>query len=197
MRQDYLDTLVWDHVTALLADPQLIRVELDRRLEEQRAASPITAQKAQLDRELRRTERAMNRLVEAYQEELISLDDLRGRTPELRKKVTALRAQLEALDAQAIDRETYLQLAENLEGFLARLRQTAESSSIPERQRVVRLLIKEVLVGPERVVVRHSIPSSRGDSGPGYPLRRRSHTPALWRPLLFTHSPPILQHASV
>jgi len=179
VRQDYLDTLVWDHVTALLADPQLIRVELDRRLEAQRAASPITAQKAQLDRELRRTERAMNRLVEAYQEELISLDDLRGRTPELRKKVTALRAQIEALDAQAIDRETYLQLAENLEGFLARLRQAAESSSIPERQRVVRLLIKEVLVGPKRVVIRHSIPSSRGDSGPGYPLRGRSGEPVV------------------
>lgn len=181
VRQDYLDALVWDRVTALLADPQLIRAELDRRLVELRAASPITAQKARLDRELRRTERAMNRLVEAYQEDLISLDDLRVRTPELRKKATAVRAQLEAVEAQAVDRETYLQLAENLEGFLARLRHAAESSSIPERQRVVRLLVKEVLVGPERVVIRHSIPSSRGDSDPGYRLRRRSHIPTLWQ----------------
>jgi site-specific DNA recombinase len=186
VRQDYLDALVWDRVTALLADPLLIRAELDRRLEELRAASPITAQKAQLDRDLRRTERAMNRLVEAYQEDLISLDDLRGRTPELRQKATALRAQLEALHAQAIDRETYLQLAENLEGFLARLRHTAESSSIPERQRVVRLLVREVLVGPERVVIRHSIPSSRGDSDPGYRLRGRSQLPAAREPL---HAP--------
>jgi site-specific DNA recombinase len=175
VRQDYLDELVWNHVTALLADPQLIRTELDRRLQELRATSPITAQKAQLERELRRTERAISRLVEAYQEELIALEELRRRTPELRKKATALRAQLEALEAQAVDRETYLQLVDNLEGFLARLRNAAESSSIPERQRVVRLLVREVLVGPERVVIRHSIPGSRGDPGPGYRLRGRSH----------------------
>ncbi|MGI9657489.1 MAG: recombinase family protein, partial [Gaiellaceae bacterium] len=175
VREDYLDELVWNHVSALLADPQLIRMELDRRLQQLRATSPITAQKAQLERELRRTERAISRLVEAYQEELIALEELRRRTPELRKKATALRAQLEALEARAVDRETYLQLADNLEGFLARLRNAAESSSIPERQRVVRLLVREVLVGPERVVIRHSIPSSRGDPGPDYRLRGRSH----------------------
>ena len=174
VRQDYLDEVVWNHVTALLTDPQLIHAELERRLEELRAASPITAQKAQLERELRRTERAIHRLVEAYQEELIALDELRRRTPELRKKATSLQAQLDALEAQAVDRERYLQLAENLEGFLARLSQAARSSSIPERQRVLRLLVREVLVGPERVVIRHSIPSSRGDPGPGYRLRGRS-----------------------
>src|SRR3990172_501172 len=89
VRQDYLDEVVWNHVTALLTDPQRIRAELERRLEELRATSPITAQKAQLERELRRTERAIHRLVEAYQEELIALDELRRRTPELRKKATA------------------------------------------------------------------------------------------------------------
>ncbi len=174
VRQDYLDALVWDQVTALLADPQLIRAELDRRLQELRTASPITAQKAQLDRDLRRTERATNRLVEAYQEDLISLDDLRRRAPGLRKKATALRAQIEALEAQAVDRERYLQLAENLEGFVSRLRHAAESSSIKERQRVVRLIVREVLVGADRVVIRHSIPGSGGNPGPGYLLCGRS-----------------------
>ena len=88
----------------------------------------------------------------------------------------ALRARFptEALEAQAMDRETYLELAENLEGFLARLRTAADTSSVAERQRVLRLLVKEVLVGPERVVIRHSIPSSRGNPGSGYPLCRRS-----------------------
>jgi len=175
VRQDYLDELVWNHVSGLLADPELIRAELDRRLQEMRSASPITAQKAQLDRELRRTERAIHRLVEAYQEELISLEDLRRRMPELRKKANTLRAQHDALEAQSVDREIYLQLAENLEGFLARLRSAVQSSSVPDRQRVLRLLVREVLVGPERVVIRHSIPSSRGDPGPGYRLRGRSH----------------------
>jgi len=137
VRQDYLDGVVWDHVTALLADPQLIRAELERRLQESRATSPVTAQKASLERELRRTERTIQRLVEAYQEELITLEELRRRMPELRRKITPLRTQLEALEAQAVDRETYLQLAENLEGFLKgplfRPRLNARSRKLAER----------------------------------------------------------------
>ena len=31
VRADYLDTVVWDHITGLLADPALIRAEIDRR----------------------------------------------------------------------------------------------------------------------------------------------------------------------
>jgi site-specific DNA recombinase len=181
VRQDYVDGVVWNHVTALLADPQLIRAELDRRLQELRATSPITAQKASLERELRRTERGIQRLVEAYQEELVTLAELRRRMPDLRKKAATLCAQREALEAQAVDRETYLQLAENLEGFLVRLQDAAQGASVSERQRVVRLLIQEVLVGPERLVIRHSIPTSKGDPRPGYPLRGRSHHATLGR----------------
>jgi site-specific DNA recombinase len=175
VRQDYLDELVWNQVTSLLADPKIIRAELDRRLRELRTTSPITTQRLRLDRDIQRTERAIQRLVQAYQEELIELEDLRRRLPELRGKATSLRVQLKALETQAMDQETYLQLAENLEGFLARLHQTAKHASLPERQRVVRLLVREALVGPERVVIRHSIPAPRGESGPGYPLRVRSH----------------------
>ncbi len=180
VRQDYLDELVWSHVTALLADPQLIRAEIERRLQELRTTSPIAARKGSLQNDLRRTERAMHRLVEAYQEELIELEELRRRSPELRRKATALRGQLEALEAQAVDRETYLRLAENLGGFLTRLRNAAETVSIPERQRILRLLVREVLVGPERVVIRHSITGSRPGTEGGYPMRGRSHHPTLW-----------------
>ena len=33
VRADYLDTVVWDHITGLLADPHLIRAEIDKRLD--------------------------------------------------------------------------------------------------------------------------------------------------------------------
>jgi site-specific DNA recombinase len=183
VRQDYLDGVVWDHVTALLADPQLIRAELERRLQELRATSPITAQKASLERELRRAERTIQRLIEAYQEELITLEELRRRVPEPRKKITTLRTQLEALEADTVDRETYLQLAENLKDFLGRLREATQSASVPERQRVLRLLVREVLVGPERVVIRHSIPTSRGIPDPDYRLRGRRGQSSARQPL--------------
>ena len=80
--------------------------------------------------------------------------------PELKKKESTLRAQLQSLDAQEVDREVYLALAENLEGFLARLRDAAKSTTTKDRQRILRLLVKEVLIGSDRILIRHSIPAA-------------------------------------
>jgi site-specific DNA recombinase len=179
VRADYLDQVVWEQVTGLLADPTRIRAELDRRLGELQAANPTTATKARLQREQTRTATAISRLVEAYQEQLLSLAELRERMPALRAKEQTLRAQLDALEAELVDQETYLQLAETLEGFLARLRGKADTASVPQRQRVLRLLVKEILIGPERVVIRHRIPITSPEPAPGYLLRGRSPlTPA-------------------
>ena len=43
VRADYLDQVVWDHITALLADPALIRAEIDKRLDAARTADPAIA----------------------------------------------------------------------------------------------------------------------------------------------------------
>ena len=194
VRADYLDQVIWGHVTALLADPTLIRAELDRRLAELHAANPARATKARLQREATRTTTAISRLVEAYQEQLLSLEELRARTPALRAKEQTLRAQLDALDAQLVDQAAYLKLAETLESFLGRLRDKADTASVTERQRVLRLIVREVLIGPERVVVRHRIPVTSPNPAPGYLLRGRSHHPALRRARHAAPQRPVLQH---
>jgi septal ring factor EnvC (AmiA/AmiB activator) len=75
------------------------------------------------------------RLLDAYQESLLALDELRTRMPMLRKREATLQAQLEALEAELHDAETHLELVDSLEGFLARLAESADSLSIAERQR--------------------------------------------------------------
>ncbi len=115
---------------------------------------------------------------EATSRGLEGLTDDVGRMPALRAKQQTVGAQLDALDAQLIDQETTLKLAENLESFLGRLCDKADTASVLERQRVLRLLVKEVLIGPERVVIRHRIPVTSPDPTPGYLLRGRSHLAA-------------------
>lgn len=176
VRADYLDDVVWNQVTALLADPRMVQAELDRRLAELRAANPATAERSRLELELTRTTKGVERLVHAYQEDLLTLDELRARMPDLRAKETSVRSSLAALDAQLVDRDTYLKLAENLEGFLARLRDTADTATVESRQKVLRSVVKEVLVGPERVIVRHTIPLGGHPFRPaGYRLRLTRH----------------------
>jgi site-specific DNA recombinase len=180
VREDYLDALVWDHVSRLLLNPELVRDELQWRLNEQRSNHPAKVQQAKLEQELKRTTSAIDRLVVAYQEDLLSLPELRERMPSLRKKQATLRANLEAAAAQLLDQETYLKLAENLESFLSRLQAGIANTTIEERQRVVRLVVKEVLVDTERVVIRHSIPSSGTEGPSGYLLRGGSNEDCFW-----------------
>ena len=80
-RADYLDDVVWTHITALLADPALVQNELDRRLTDMRATNPATSERARLERDLTRATKAIERLVQAYQEDLLTLDELRAACP--------------------------------------------------------------------------------------------------------------------
>ena len=165
VRADYLDTVVWDHITALLAGPALIRAEISKRLEQARTADPATLQRSQLELALAKAATAITAMIEAYSEQLITIDELRTRMPHLRARQTSLRGQLDALDAQAADRDAYLTLAGDLEGFLAQLRGSAATATVEDRQRVLRLLVKDILIGPEKITIRHRIPTSAGGSG--------------------------------
>jgi site-specific DNA recombinase len=149
---------VWDHVTGLLADPQLIRTEIDRRLDSARTANPVAQQRKRLDTALAKTSNAIAGMIEAFSEQLITIDELRARMPDLRARGTNLRNQIEALNNQLADREAYLKLASDLEGFLTQLHIKAELSTVNERQRVLRLLVKDVLIGPDKITIRHRIP---------------------------------------
>ena len=165
VRADYLDTVVWDHITTLLADPALVRAEISKRLEQARTADPATRQRKQLELALAKAGTGITAMIEAYAEQLITIDELRAKMPHLRARETSLRGQIDALDAQAADRDACLTLAGDLEGFLAQLRSNAATATVEDRQRVLRLLVKDILIGPEKITIRHRIPTRPG--GPG------------------------------
>jgi site-specific DNA recombinase len=166
-----VETLVWQQVIQLLAQPALVREEIDRRLAELRVSRPVDVKRDIATKELTRLRIGISRLIEGYQEQLISLEELRTRMPPLRQREAAIQTQLTALEAEALDAETYLALAENLERFLAKLHDAAQSLGVTDRQRVIRLVVKEVQVGPEAIVITHSIPVPGGDPAPSYLLR--------------------------
>jgi len=175
VRQDVLDALVWDQVIQLLANPSLVRNEIDRRLAELRTAHPVHVKRDVATKELTRAQAGITRLIEAYQEQLISLHELRTRMPPLRHREAAVQAQLAALEAELLDAEAYVALAESLEGFLVKLHDAAQSLAMADRQRVLRLVVKEVRVGPDAVVIRHSIPLPDHHPPPNYLLRTWRH----------------------
>ena len=174
VRQDLLDQIVWAEVIRLLEDPTLIQQELDRRLAAARSSDPSKKREQSLQRELTRVGKGIERLLTAYQEELLSLEQLRERMPLLRQREQTLRAELQAIADQDADRATFLRLAETLAAFLGRLRSAADTLDVIERQRIVRLVVKDILIGDDAIVIRHCIPiglASPPPSGPAAPGR--------------------------
>jgi site-specific DNA recombinase len=169
VRQEILDEVVWREIVKLLEDPRLIQEELERRLAAARNVGPVKHREDSLQRELARVQKSMERLTTAYQEDLLSLDVFRHRMPELRQREQAIRGELNAIESQLGDRAGYLRLADSLTNFLARLRQAAKTLDAAERQRIVRLLVKEILVADDKIIIRHSIPAPTGSPVGGGP----------------------------
>ena len=145
----------------------MIQQELDRRLAAARTSDPTRKREQTLQRELSQVDKGIERVLTAYQEELLSLEQLRERMPMLRQRQQALRTELQAIADQANDRAAFLRLAETLTAFLTRLRSAAETLSVIERQQIVRLLVKEILVGEDTITIRHSIPIPSGPAQNG------------------------------
>jgi len=160
IRQDYLDDVVWRQVIQLFEDPDLIRNEIHRRVEEARNANPAQARKETLVHEIARVKNGIDRLLDAYQEGLVQLPELRDRVAGLRKRDAALTSELQSVESRMIDEEMYLQLVGSIGDFLSRVRQSAESLNVVDRQKILRLVVKEILVGHDTVTIKHSIPAS-------------------------------------
>ena len=180
IRLDLLEHLVWTEVVRLLEDPTLIQEEINRRLDSARNANPAKRHQERLIRDLTRAQKSMERLLTAYQEDLLSLDELRRRMPELRSRERQMQAELQSLGAQLADHAAYLRLAQTLSEFLARLHANVATLGVPERQRILRLVVKEVVVGEDSITIRHSIPcttaSFGGPDGPSGKTKSSNHS---------------------
>jgi len=196
VRQDHLDAVVWQQVIRLLEEPELIQREIERRIQAIRESDPSRRRESALRKEQVRLHNRIERLLDAYQEELLSLEALRQRMPQLRQRLQTVQCELQSLEARAVDQQTHLRLAETVDTFLSRLRATANTLNVIERQKILRLVVKQILVDRDDIIIRHSIPvtnsdcpppgSSEGTKLPGYLLRSGRHITAAGE---FVHTP--------
>ncbi len=180
IRQDYLDQLVWEHVVGLLENPVLISEEIERRHQAALNTRSRQRRRETLLKEATHVRNGMNKLLDGYQEGLIELDELRKRMPELKKREQVLNSQLQSLEAASLEQDHLVELSVKVEDFLKRMRHSAKSLSVLDRQKVIRLIIKEVVVGLDGITIKHSVPITGAGSSDLkekkiYQLCTRSH----------------------
>jgi hypothetical protein len=153
-----LEAAVWGHVHRLIADPGTLRAQFDARATTPDGTSDGRAEAEKWAAQLRRLDREEVRLVDAYQAEAISLDELKERREQLRVRRQAAVAQRDAGIAARASRAAADAAWREWATFCERIRGRLASLSADERQQILRLVVERVIVKDGALEVRHVIP---------------------------------------
>lgn len=156
-RQIELDDLVYKEVIKLVQDPSILRDELSRRSKESLGQGDAEMRLTVLKKDLVKVSKERDKLLDAFQEGVINLADLKQRNEGLDKRLAVLEKEIKAIEASRIKREQGYDIEQIFECILERLKTSADSLSLQEKQKLVRLLVEEVVVGPGNVKIVHCV----------------------------------------
>ena len=139
---------VWQSLSQLLREPERLEAAWERHRGPERPTEI-----AALEKERRRLEAQRNRLLDIYQEGLISKEELAQRQNPLQVALETVASRIRMLREQA---EVDLSWAE----FTQRIEQALHASD-PELQReIIRLLIERIVVEQDALMVEHIVPTT-------------------------------------
>ena len=163
VRQDLLDQAVWNDVQALLVDPQRIERELQRR------NSPDPKETDALQKmsvQIRKMERGVARLIDAYGEGLLDKSEFEPRIRCARERLSKAREELQSgLDRQVQARELRL-VMDNLETFSRQVSAGLERADWAAKREIIRTLVKRVAIDAEEVKIVYRVDLSPFDDRP-------------------------------
>ena len=158
VRTDRLDATVWEDLRQLLTEPAV----LDEALQRAQRGWLSDDERAARQREIRQRQgqvtRQIQRLVDAYTAEALTLDELRTRRRSLEERLATLRQDEQRLAAEATRAEQGQAVAARLEDFRAAIASGLERASQEERRALVELLVDRIVVDAPAVEIRYIIP---------------------------------------
>ena len=166
LRADELDNLVWAEVRRHLEDPTLIREGYHQ---VQATAPPdesLTHEVRDLQKHLAALDREDQRLLDAYQAELLDLDQLRQRQGRLQQRRAHITGSLDVLRREQTTAHEHAQVQADLESFVRGIRGPLATLSFDDRQQLLRTVLERVMVEDGRVDVYFAIPLPEAPAPP-------------------------------
>jgi len=173
-RTDELDKAVWTDVCALLADPQRVHQEYQRRLQGRRKKAGRPEEHVQ--RLLAQVRRGITRLIDAYQDGYLEREEFEPRMHSAKQRLAKLEKEASAAADRNAERENLQAVIDQLEKFAQRIRQGLHEADWNTRRDILRTLIKQVEVGTEAIRVVYKVTPHPFESGPA-----RGRSQDCWR----------------
>jgi len=111
-----------------------------------------------LSQQLERLQAQRQRLLDGYQNGVLELEELQRRQERIVEREKLLQERLAAVECRLQQVAAQADVQEGIEAFARHIHHALENPSFEEKQRILRLVIERIVVGPEEIVVKHSIP---------------------------------------
>jgi site-specific DNA recombinase len=151
VREQALDQAVWEDVRSLLADPTRIEEELNRRLGREGDTEQEYDKTLQL--QIDKVNRGISRLLDAYRDGLVELNEFEPRIKSARSQLSQLQMELQShVDKQARARELR-GIVDNLQMFSRQVLCGLDSADWETKRTLIRTLVKRIEIDKETVNV--------------------------------------------
>jgi site-specific DNA recombinase len=149
VRTDLLEVAVWQQVQELLANPQRLEQEYERRGQEPKKGQSLTT----LETQIAKLRRGMGRLIDSYTEGFIDKAEFEPRITQIRARITTLEAQLkQASEEIALQRDLRLIIG-RLEDFATQVKTGLNQVDWQTQREIIRTLVKRVEIDQDQVNV--------------------------------------------
>jgi site-specific DNA recombinase len=164
VRTDLVEAVVWEDVCALLANPSRVKAEYQRRLSrKQKEAGRASSQVARL---VAQVQRSLTRLIDAYEEGLLTKSEFEPRMRAARERLAKLQAEATAAQHQETEEQQLEAVLGRLEEFAQHVEQRLAEADWTTRREIIRALVKQVEIGDEAVRVVYKVPPPPFVDGP-------------------------------
>ena len=160
-----LDQKVWEGLTGLLDDPEKLQSQLQARLEKKNLIPALVSSSSDKNKkELEKLNYQERRIVDAYRESVITLEELKQQKATLANNRKVLEAKIKAAQSHLESSRQPEITMEMLGDVSARYHRVMAKADFEKKQKIANLLVNSVTLFPNRAVVEGIIPVSSVDA---------------------------------
>src|SRR5262245_47363780 len=143
-----LDVAVWQEVCDLLANPERLRAEYERRLEQ-----PQETAGDEVEAQLGKLRGSLTRLIDGYTEGFIERHEFEPRVARLRERIATLEEQAQQLQTRSALQAELRLIIGRLEDFAAKVQDGLAGADWSTRRELIRTLVRRVEIDQDQVNV--------------------------------------------
>ncbi|NOH10519.1 MAG: recombinase family protein [Chloroflexi bacterium] len=154
-----LDQKVWQGLTELLNDPDKLKEQMQSKLDQIRQPQQIDhAAITKLDKEIKKLSVQESRIIDAYREGVINLEELQEQKATISKRLQVVEANKNAVLSQQNDSGQGEITIDMLGDVSERFQRIMSKADFSTREKIANLLINRVTLKADRAIVEGNIP---------------------------------------